>query len=105
IAKRRAPGPFLEPRLDLARQDVGPSLAPVLPREIGIPRRPMRLEQLIVAVARECEIAARQRVLSPRLGMAAPVAESIKLLDIAPLEPGLPLHPFAQTEFGRAVGA
>src|SRR3990172_4178670 len=40
-----------------------------------------------------------------RLGMPPPVAERIELLDIAEIEPGLPLHPFAQADLQRAMGA
>ena len=39
------------------------------------------------------------------LGMPPAIAERIELLHIAELDSGLPLHPFAQSDLERAVGA
>ncbi len=81
--------------------------APILPGEIGVPGRPMRPEQLFARAAGEGEIADRQDVRGAiaGLGVTAAVAEGVELLDIAEVEPGLPLDPGAQPDVERAVGA
>src|SRR4029453_4318346 len=57
-------GPFLQPRLDLVGENVGLSLAPIFPRKIGVPGRPVRAEQLIARAAGQGEIANRKHMRS-----------------------------------------
>ena len=67
----------------------------------------MGAEQLFAGAAGQSEIADRENMRGgvARLGVPAAVAESVELLDIAEVEPGLPLHPGAQADLEGAVGA
>ena len=65
----------------------------------------MRSHQLLAGAAGQREIADRKSMRAAGLGVAAAVAERIELLDIAEIEPGLPLHPFAQADLEGPVRA
>ena len=65
----------------------------------------MRPEHLLGRAARQRQIADGERVCAARLRVPASVSERVELLDIAEFDPGLPLHPFAQADLQRAVGA
>ena len=105
VRRRRALGPFLQPRLDLARENFRLAVPPVLPGEIGVPGRPMRAEQLLARAAGQSEITDGENVRCRVAGLGVPpaVAESVKLLDITEVEAGLPLHPGAKADLERAV--
>ena len=84
-------------------------VAPVLPRKVAVPRlegcaRHLRLRGA-VRRARQRKIADRgdMGVGVAALGMAAAVAECVKLFDIAEAQAGLLLHPRPQADFQRAV--
>src|SRR5665648_952456 len=98
-------GPFLQPRLDFVRQDLGLAVPPVLPRQIRVPGRPMRAHHLLARAARKREIADRERMRPAWLRVPPTVAEGVELLHIAELDPGLALHPFAQADLQRPVRA
>src|SRR6266851_4899535 len=100
-------GPSAELGQDVARDDLGPRLPPVLPWEEAVPgfearaRRPRR----IVGRARQGEIADRDhmRVGVAGLGVPAAVAEGVELLDIAEPQAGLFFHPGPQPDLEGAV--
>src|SRR4029078_7950180 len=92
-------------RLNLAVHYEPLPFAPILPREIGVPRRPMRAEKLIARATRQREIADRERMRSAGLGVAAPVAQCVELCHITEREPGLAFPPFAQANLERTVRA
>src|SRR4029453_1326955 len=60
---------------------------------------------LVARAAGQSEIADGKHMRPAGLGMAPAIAERVELLDIAEIEPGLPLDPFAQADLERAMGA
>src|SRR5262245_17903109 len=90
IGKGRPLSPFLQPRFDLVGENVGRSLAPILPGKVGVPGRPVRAEQLIAGAAGQSEIADRKHMRPAGLGMPPAIGERIDLRQIAEIEPGAP---------------
>ncbi len=86
----------------------GTLLAPVFPRKEAVPRLEARAAGFqrsgTLRHAREREIADRNHVCDiGRTGMAAAIAERVKLLDIADAQARLRLDPFAQPDLERAM--
>src|SRR5260370_10884981 len=92
---------------NIALDDLGPGLPPVLPGEEAIPglEGRARRRRRIVGCARQGEITDRDHMGLgvARLGMPAAVAKRIELFDIAQPQAGLLFDPGAQPDLERAL--